>query len=69
MTECVNILMENINEEVDHLDNQEEELIRFKLMLEGTIKDEIDVMVRKDKKAASSISPKKKPNLIKNIKK
>jgi hypothetical protein len=69
LTECFNLLIENVNDEVDHLDNQEEELIRFKLMLEGSINDEKDVMVQNEKKKATSVSPKKKTIPIKNIKK
>jgi hypothetical protein len=69
LTECVNILMDNINEEMDNLDNQEEELIRFKLLMEGTIRDESDVMIKQVKSVETKKSMQKRPILSKAVKK
>ncbi len=58
--------MDNINDEIDNLDNQEEELTRFKLLLDGTIKDECDVLKNK---SLDNKSPEKRPSISKTLKK
>jgi hypothetical protein len=41
LNECVSSLMGNISEEIRELETQEEELMRFRMLLEGTIKEDV----------------------------